>query len=173
MIALGAVDQGAADPHAQDEHRQPAHTRPPCRTRTRSKRAKCSLPRQGPARRVSPPIEPFRRRAVVFMADVPSRALAASRRRARMPACEGLGELILFSNTRPSMTRRTKFAWHALAFSAVIWVASLCGPLSAAEPQAAPAEPNRPKVAGELRLLLRERREMPAGSGRHEAVERE
>jgi len=71
------------------------------------------------------------------------------------------------------MTRRTKFASHALAFSAVIWVASLCGPLSAAEPQTAPAEPNRPKVAGDLRLLLRERREMLAGSGRHEAVERE
>src|SRR6185437_4138064 len=64
MIALGAVDQGAADPHAQDEHRQPAHTRPPCRTRTRSKRAKCSLPRQGPTRRVSPAIESLRRPAV-------------------------------------------------------------------------------------------------------------
>lgn len=34
-------------------------------------------------------------------------------------------------------------------------------------------EPNRPKLAGTLQLKLRERREMPAGSGRYQGVERE
>lgn len=45
-------------------------------------------------------------------------------------------------------------------------------PLIAAEPEGA-REPNRPKVAGELRLTLRERRETAPKSGKYEAVERE
>lgn len=42
----------------------------------------------------------------------------------------------------------------------------------AAEAESA-REANRPKVAGELRLVLRERRETAKGSGKYEAVERE
>lgn len=64
------------------------------------------------------------------------------------------------------MIRRSRFAWN------VLLLVVLCGPLSAAEPRAA-AEPNRPQLAGDLRLLLRERREAAPGSGRYEAVERE
>ena len=64
------------------------------------------------------------------------------------------------------MIRRSRFALN------VLLLVVLCGPLSAAEPRAA-AEPTRPTLAGDLRRLLRHRRETAPGSGRYLAVERE
>lgn len=60
-----------------------------------------------------------------------------------------------------------------LRFVLTIGVAVSAASMSAAAAEQTAREPNRPKVAGTLRVRLRERREMPAGSGRDQAVERE
>ncbi len=71
-----------------------------------------------------------------------------------------------------------KTCFRTVLFFGVFGVAASVGGMLAlaAEQEAteqATTEPNRPQLTGTLQVHLRERRERPAGSGRHQAIERE
>jgi nicotinamidase-related amidase len=66
------------------------------------------------------------------------------------------------------MIMRTSFGSY-LSLACLLYVSAANAPAAEQSEQ----EPNRPKLAGTLQLKLRQRPEMPAGSGRHQAVERE